>query len=780
MKSGVFMIIATVLFFADASASTLRERQQANLKAIAEKRLQQGRVQTWVDEYRWSVAHACLALNTRLDEANQYFAELEWCGMMRGLVVDTDVQVTDLLRTYYEFKDSGRLTPAAKERLVEMLAEWETPNRDRNRDADAYYEWPCEYTENHSLNIVVASYLIGDVFNREADSDLRRDLVERFLEDRAKWGWSEFNSTRYSMVTAKALVLLADFAPDDSVRLAAKMHLDLLALQFACRCVGYWRGVPCSRGGTMAGNNLRDSFVPLARLWFGDPDPDAEFKDAGFICHFLGTKYTPPETALALQADQEGRGRYVSTQVATHGPAKERVPVVVWVSPHVTMASAQGGGSYYDGLFASISFAESPALVITTDYKGGRNIFQHENVMVTFGEVRAHGDFKPVDKDNRTLYMVGNAYAGHIRLGSDCHVLMVADTDMYPNLESFDKAVSDLAPELDDGTVRLVMPDGGKVEMRNKIRDGQWELVQAAIDGRLIRVDRNLLFDSPYMRGVRGSKITEVRYDGRKWLYDMRDMREPVLKEVADALFAPVPDDIVKGPLGLELVYIPPSEFPMGSPLAEGRSRERPQRWVYVDGFRISKTEITAGQYKEFLKANPEAPRKPDWLREEWCETDEHAIVYVTWHEAEAFCRWLSTSTGHTYRLPTEAEWEKAAKGYSHRPYPWGYGYDGSQAGCRNEKRLPVNSKPMDVSPFGVVDMAGNVWEWCADWYDAKAYANAANRNPAGPENGEEKVLRGCGWNFDPDTFRTAYRSGLDPDTPAVHIGFRVVRGSGQ
>ena len=150
-------------------------------------------------------------------------------------------------------------------------------------------------------------------------------------------------------------------------------------------------------------------------------------------------------------------------------------------------------------------------------------------------------------------------------------------------------------------------------------------------------------------------------------------------------------------------------------------------------------------------------------------------MTWVSWEEAENFCRWLSSRSGRKFRLPTEAEWEKAASGYAHRVYPWGDSYDGTQSGTKNGIYAPAGEHPLDVSPFGVRGMAGNAWEWCGDWYGADAYATMPYSNPHGSELGKQRVLRGCGWNFDPDTFRCSYRSRLEPMERTVHIGFRVV-----
>ena len=106
---------------------------------------------------------------------------------------------------------------------------------------------------------------------------------------------------------------------------------------------------------------------------------------------------------------------------------------------------------------------------------------------------------------------------------------------------------------------------------------------------------------------------------------------------------------------------------------------------------------------------------------------------------------------------------------------PWGDSYDGTQSGTSNGEYAPAGEHPLDVSPFGIRGLAGNAWEWCADWYAADAYAAMSENNPTGPPQGTTRVLRGCGWNFDPDTFRCSYRTALPPGERSVHIGFRIV-----
>jgi len=165
------------------------------------------------------------------------------------------------------------------------------------------------------------------------------------------------------------------------------------------------------------------------------------------------------------------------------------------------------------------------------------------------------------------------------------------------------------------------------------------------------------------------------------------------------------------------MVYVPAGEFEMGS--ADGSNDEKPEHRVYLDAFWIDKTEVTNAQYQRCVMAGA--------CKESWYANDANSagdaqpVVGVEHYMAEAYCEWVGA------RLPTEAEWEKAARGTDGRSYPWGneeatceYAVmkDGSGNGCGEDKTWPVGNKPLGASPYGALDMAGNVWEWVADWYD--------------------------------------------------------------
>jgi len=219
---------------------------------------------------------------------------------------------------------------------------------------------------------------------------------------------------------------------------------------------------------------------------------------------------------------------------------------------------------------------------------------------------------------------------------------------------------------------------------------------------------------------------------------------------------------------GGEMVRVPAGEFIMGSD--SGEADEKPVHRVYLDEFFIDKYEVTNEQYNQCVSAGScSVNKKYDGFTD-----PQQPVVGVDWNQADTYCKWAGK------RLPTEAEWEKAARGTDRRTYPWGEMIDCSRANygdCKHGKTKPVGSYPSGASPYGAMDMAGNVWEWCADWYDENYYKSSPNRNPTGPGSGQYRVLRGGSWYYLPNYLRAASRSGLDPaGRSSGHLGFRCAR----
>jgi len=220
---------------------------------------------------------------------------------------------------------------------------------------------------------------------------------------------------------------------------------------------------------------------------------------------------------------------------------------------------------------------------------------------------------------------------------------------------------------------------------------------------------------------------------------------------------------------GAIVVRIPGGEFPMGSPPGEGDPSEHSRHVVRVTGFLMDKTEVTWGQYKRFLAASSRPPPKsPVWGMPEALPASS-----ITWPEASAFCDWAGG------RLPTEAEWERAARGDDSRQYPWGNTFDPWRCNTRDggpHAPTPAAAYPDCVSPYGVLDLAGSVSEWCSDWYEEPYGAKSPVDNPMGPEAGTRRVLRGGNWMSPSSSVRAASRLGIDPTWPGPMQGFRCAQ----
>jgi formylglycine-generating enzyme required for sulfatase activity len=270
-------------------------------------------------------------------------------------------------------------------------------------------------------------------------------------------------------------------------------------------------------------------------------------------------------------------------------------------------------------------------------------------------------------------------------------------------------------------------------------------------------------------------------------------------------------------PAQADMALIPAGDFLMGAPAGEDAfSDEQPQRFVNLRSFWIDRYEVTNAQYLEFVDATGHrAPANANTAVTLWeagrpiAGIEQHPVVNVSWEDAVAYCRWAGK------RLPTEAEWEKAARGNDARRYPWGNGWDPSLAnsasywagrtvefaggeewqafwvkgeGARISRErgikgevltLPVGSFPGGISPYGLHDMAGNAAEWVQDWYEPYYYLNAPLSDPQGPAGIVLKAMRGGSWLKPARSLRTTDRDYGYPDDRPSGAGFRCAKDEG-
>ncbi|MBK8376981.1 MAG: SUMF1/EgtB/PvdO family nonheme iron enzyme [Nitrospira sp.] len=222
------------------------------------------------------------------------------------------------------------------------------------------------------------------------------------------------------------------------------------------------------------------------------------------------------------------------------------------------------------------------------------------------------------------------------------------------------------------------------------------------------------------------------------------------------------------------MVLIPAGEFAMGSDL--GQEDEQPVHRVSVKAFYLDVYETTVSRYAEFLASQkPDAPFK--WNEATAGAHENKPAVGVNWYDARDYCRWVGK------RLPTEAEWEIAARGTEGRIYPWGSAHPTKGHANAGETRWRgydslsnVGRFELGKTPEGVYDLAGNLWEWVADWYDPTYYQFSARDNPKGPSAGPLRALRGGAWNNDSKAIRSSNRAGYAPDARRNDVGFRCAQ----
>lgn len=248
-----------------------------------------------------------------------------------------------------------------------------------------------------------------------------------------------------------------------------------------------------------------------------------------------------------------------------------------------------------------------------------------------------------------------------------------------------------------------------------------------------------------------------------------------------------------------QLVRIPAGKFLMGTTIEQAKKVleqggevwrdwvevEQPSHVVELSEYSISKYPITNSEYQAFVRdAKHKAPH--GWSGDQFpAQKGSHPVVHVSWNDSIAYCKWLKEKSGKLYRLPTEAEWEKAACCKSDNEsliYPWGNTFDPNNANTAEARvgdtSAVGNFSQHGDSPYGCGDMAGNVWEWCNDWFDENEYAQrreSSMKDPPGPKFGQERVLRGGSFNRSHRYARCAFRRTYDPLNSNSDIGFRVV-----
>ena len=312
-------------------------------------------------------------------------------------------------------------------------------------------------------------------------------------------------------------------------------------------------------------------------------------------------------------------------------------------------------------------------------------------------------------------------------------------------------------------------------------------------------------------------ELTATKESSETPTSDLVEILQPSPMMVETPLLTPEPDvdgsPTMVNPIdGAVLVYVPEGEFLMGGEDDDARDDEKTQHLVYLDAYWIYQHPVTNAQFAAFVEASGHqtTAEETGWARvfdgQHWEETDgaywgapqgpgssiadkgDHPVVQVSWYDAVAYCDWAEG------RLPTEAEWEKAARGTDGRRYPWGDGpvnadranycdvncpltWADTDQDDGYERTSPVGSYPAGASPYGALDMAGNVMEWLADWYAEDYYTLSPDENPIGPSSGLMRVVRGGSWYDNEAILRVSNRGRNFPDNWFIDFyGFRCMR----
>jgi formylglycine-generating enzyme required for sulfatase activity len=313
---------------------------------------------------------------------------------------------------------------------------------------------------------------------------------------------------------------------------------------------------------------------------------------------------------------------------------------------------------------------------------------------------------------------------------------------------------------------------GSREPRLRKMKLKVWRSLEEVTAWRLLEEAKGLLAGeqvSPDMR-----KQAEDALDGAHEL-GLNNAQQAVYQELAAKLpgrqVTTLPGSLK--PDDAPMALVPAGEFTMGSTL---KADEKPVHRVYLSAFYMDKFAVTVGQYATYLEATDMAA-PPEWEIMNQPHHQKRPVVNINWSEAASYCKWVGK------RLPTEAEWEKAARGTDGRLYPWGneaptrlHANFGKKEWAGHMALVPVGMFEMGKSPYGIYDMAGNAWEWVNDWYDHDYYKQSPAKNPQGPAKGKSKVVRGGNWLYVKDFLRSSFRFNADPSARQLGYGFRCTK----
>lgn len=492
-----------------------------------------------LDGRLWSLNQARLATGQDVDRASEYFAHI-------SLTIDRDFMGTRLVKTYFDFASTGRLSQAAVDNLESTITQWEM--NDFSRRA----LWPRRHTENHDAMFLTIGLFVKALRGEPLEAHL--DELRQYMMWRFERGFYEWNSHRYQFHTSNALQLLSAHAPAQDVRKGARALLNMMFMERAILGINgflggpFMRGYDAQRGCDYLDDNRYDAFLPTLWLAFGVGEPRFDFarrpelspagdgfgngqdprlnQDEGM---FFATSALEPDPIIRHLLREVASSRetvYVGRR-ATAGYPQEIAPpsdprtrqcIRYYNTPHVSLGSAQ----YVDGVYPitslapsrywSVLLAQEPSQVLRSGIEGfePQRIAQHRNWLVAEGTLRESGGLRSTPVGPWNLYQAGKGLCAHTQI-EGWHVVQVSDLDTYADTRAF---IDRLAkPEVSDGRLNAVTTEGDSVNV-------DLETMATRINGALRPDVPDMLHDAPLVRSVYGTGVIEVRAGGTSATYD--------------------------------------------------------------------------------------------------------------------------------------------------------------------------------------------------------------------------------------------------------------------
>lgn len=459
------------------------------------------------DGRRWALNHARLALNHSVDEANEYFESFVSPG------ADDDIYLIRFLRTLLDFRDLSRLSDRAEKRILQFIKPWPTH---RTHLAD-HAHWPPAFTENHDLMYLTLA-LFGEHY-RGGGGNVQQNAIKQFITHRLEHGFVEWNSQCYQYHLANSLLILVDYAPNESVRYAAETLLNIMLAERAVLGVQGYLGGPSLRCRTADVNHSPtarkvaylsdgryDGFLPTVWLAFGIGEPrfdystarDSELKpatidiasgneprlkqDEGMF--FACSQFLPHPVISALADEIRSRKELIYQGRRFLGWPDDQLwksqrwqpgAITYYNTPHISMGSVHSDGWNHQSRYNSVLFGADPSQVLRVEmilpgvkphkrrHEVHGRVVQHENWLLAQGALFENGGVSAENVGAWNLYQVGKGLCGHLALGDDYHLLQVSDLDIFTSTQDFVEALS--LPQFSDNRVEAVTMGGARLEI---------------------------------------------------------------------------------------------------------------------------------------------------------------------------------------------------------------------------------------------------------------------------------------------------------------------------